>query len=103
MLRNLAENREQRPRNKDRIGGKPGDVPCSSVPTHCDASDVSDAGSEDLSFPADRAINAAPVVVLREIGLVHKGGPRRSLRNANLDLVANYLLDEKVADELVQM
>lgn len=59
---------------------------------------------EDIAKPADRGINTAPAVVMREMIRQLAGGHRRLLQNMNLDLVTLDIgLAEETAQELFSM
>ncbi|KPM40524.1 hypothetical protein AK830_g6056 [Neonectria ditissima] len=60
-------------------------------------------GFEHTQDPADQAVKSAPVVVLRELDYSHVGGHRKPRFLADIDLVKAQLLEEKTAEELIQI
>ncbi|KAM5380918.1 hypothetical protein ACJZ2D_003227 [Fusarium nematophilum] len=58
---------------------------------------------EQVPDPADHAVHAAPVVVLRDLDRRFTGGPRRARVLTNVDLVEAQLLDAETAQDLIQL
>ncbi|OTA56605.1 hypothetical protein K449DRAFT_437811 [Hypoxylon sp. EC38] len=65
--------------------------------------DEENPSSEYLSIPADKGTQSAPIVVLRSISQQITRGCRRLLAHINIDLVQLQLLDERTANELIQL
>lgn len=58
---------------------------------------------EQVPDPADHAVHAAPIVVLRDLDRRFTGGPRRARVLTNVDLVEAGLLDADTAQDLIQV
>lgn len=61
------------------------------------------SGRASISRPADSGTKSAPIVVLREINAQVSKGYRRLLQHANLDLVELGVIDEHIAQGLIEM
>lgn len=58
---------------------------------------------EYFSRPADKGMQSAPIVVLREISEQTTKGYRRMLERVNLDLIQLQLIDEPTSRELIHL